>query len=232
MPTTDTRRLNPFALLGILLGALILIIVLVRSFTRDVVDINAEAVTRQNLVSSVPTNGKVEPIKNYSAHAEAPGVVANLYVKVGQKVKPGDLLIQMNDSDAAARLATANASLRTAQASLDDLEQGGSQDERIALQGDLSRSRNQQEEATKDLAALKQLQQKGAASASEVASAEQRLQVANSSLQNVQLRSTQRYSAPDRARAEAQLADAKAGVVAAQKGYANVNTTSFRRAKI
>ena len=67
-------------------------------------------------------------------------------------------------------------------------------------------------------------------------------------LQNVQMRSTQRYSAPDRARAEAQLADARAAVAAAQKGYAGVNirsplagtvysipvsnTTLFRRAKI
>jgi HlyD family secretion protein len=200
MPTTDTRRLNPLTLLGILLGALILITVLIRSFTRDVVEIQAAPVTYQNLVTSVPTNGKVEPIQDFRAHAEAPGVVAKILVTVGQKVKSGDLLIKMDDSDALSRLATAKASLSTAQASLHDLQQGGSQDERIALQGDLSRSKIQEQEAAKDLAALKQLQQKGAASASEVASAEQRLQTANSSLQNVQMRSTQRYSTADRAR--------------------------------
>lgn len=226
MPTTDTRRLNPFALVGILLGALVLIILLVRSFTREVVDIRAAAVTRQSLISSVPTNGKVEPINDFRAHAEAPGVVAKIYVKVGQKVKSGDLLLKMDDSDAVARLAAANAALRTAQANLHDLEQGGSQDERIALSGDLGRSKAQQQEAAKNLAALKQLQQKGAASASEVASAEQRLQSTTSALQNVQMRSTQRYSAPDRARAEAQLSDAQAGVAAAQKGYADVNVRS------
>jgi HlyD family secretion protein len=226
MPTTDTRRLNPLTLLGILLGALILITVLIRSFTRDVVEIQAAPVTYQNLVTSVPTNGKVEPIQDFRAHAEAPGVVAKILVTVGQKVKSGDLLIKMDDSDALSRLATAKASLSTAQASLHDLQQGGSQDERIALQGDLSRSKIQEQEAAKDLAALKQLQQKGAASASEVASAEQRLQTANSSLQNVQMRSTQRYSTADRARAEAQLADARAGVAAAENGYANVNVRS------
>ena len=226
MPTTDTRRLNPIALLGIVLGVLILIVVVVRSFTRDVVEIRAAAVSRQNLVSSVPTNGKVELIDNFPAHAAAPGVVAKIYVKVGQKVKPGDLLLRIDDSDAVARLASANAALRGAQANLHDLEQGGSQDERIALQGDLGRSKTQQESAAKDLAALKQLQQKGAASASEVASAEQRLQSANNALQNLQMRSTQRYSSPDRARAEAQLADARAGVAAAQQGYASANIRS------
>jgi HlyD family secretion protein len=226
MPTTDTRRLNPFTLLGILLGALILITVLVRSFTREVVDIRAAPVSRQNVVKSVPTSGKIEPISNFAARAEAPGIIASIPVKVGQKVKQGSLLIRMNDSDALARLATANAALRTAQANLHDLQQGGSQDERIALQGDLGRGQLQQQQAAKDVAALKQLQQKGAASASEVASAQQRLQSADSSLQNVQMRKTQRYSAPDRTRALAQLADAQAGLAAAQKGYANVNVRS------
>lgn len=226
MPTTDTRRLNPFALAGILLGVLLLVVVVVRSFTREVVEVSAAAVTHQNLVKSVPTNGKVEPIDNFRAHAEGPGVVSKIYVKVGQKVKSGDLLIQMNDADAVSRLAAANTALRTAQASMHDLQQGGSQDERIAVQGDLSRANLQQQQAQSDLAALKQLQQKGAASGSEVAAAEQRLQTANSSLQNVQMRSTQRYSGPDRTRAQAQLTDAQAGVVAAQKGYANVNVRS------
>jgi HlyD family secretion protein len=226
MPTTDTRRLSPLALTGVLLGALLLAVLFVRSFTRDVVEIRAAAVNHQNLVSSVPTNGKVEPISDFRAHAAAPGVVAKVYVKVGQKVKSGDLLLRMDDADALARVATAKSALRTAQASLHDLEQGGSQDEKIALSGDLSRGKAQQEQAAKDLAALKQLQQKGAASASEVASAEQRLQSANDALQNIQMRSTQRYSAPDRERAEAQLADARAGLAAAQSGYANANIRS------
>lgn len=223
MPTTDTRRLNPFALLGILIGVVLLIIVVVRSFTRDKVEIRAAAVTRQNLVKSVPTNGIVEPISDFRAHAEGPGVVAKIFVKVGDKVKSGDLLIKMSDADAVARVAAAKASLSTAQASMHDLQQGGTQDERIALQGDLSRSRIQQQQAESDLAALKQLQQKGAASASEVASAEQRLQTANSSLQNVQMRLAPRFHGPDRTRAEAQVSDAQAALVAAQKGYANVN---------
>lgn len=226
MPTTDTRRLNPFALLGILLGVILLAIVVVRSFTRDVVEIRAAAVTHQNLVKEVPTNGKVEPINDFRAHAEAPGVISKIYVKVGQKIKSGDLLIQIEDADAVAKLASAKAALSTAQASMHDLQQGGSQDERIALQGDLSRSKTQQQQAESDLTALKQLQQKGAASASEVAAAEQRLQTANSSLQNVEMRSTQRYSSADKRRTEAQVADAQAGVMAAQKSYANANIRS------
>lgn len=208
---------------GVVLGVLVLVLLVVRSFTRDVVEISAEAVTHQNLVKSVPTNGKVEPIDDFRAHALTPGVISRIYVKLGQKVKAGSLLLTLNDSDAVAKLATANAALRTAQASLHDLQQGGSQEERITLEGDLSRYKAQQQQATKDLAALKQLQQRGAASASEVASAEQRLQSANNAAQNVQMRSMQRYSGPDKTRAQAQLADARAGVAAAQQGYAGAN---------
>lgn len=226
MPTTDTRRLKPLTLLGILLAAIVLLILLVRSFTRDVVEIRAAPVTYQNLINTLHTNGKVEPIENFRAHAPAPGVVAKILVKVGQTVKSGELLLQMDDADAKARLAAANAALRNAQANLHDLEQGGTTSERITLSGDLSRQKTQQQEAMQNLASLKQLQQKGAASASEVASAEQHLQAINAGLQNLQMRSTQSYSAPDRARAEAQLANAKADVAAAQKGYAGVDVRS------
>jgi HlyD family secretion protein len=226
MPTTETRRLNPVLLWGIFLGVIAVIFIVFRASTRDLVDIRVSAVTHQTLLSSVSTSGKIEPIEEFQAYAPSAGVVDKVYVDVGQKVKPGDRLIKMDDSDVLARLATANASLRTAEATLHDIDQGGSQDERIGLTGDISRTKLQQQQATSDLAALNQLQQKGAASASEITAAEQRLATLNNSLQALQSRSTQRYSASDRARAQAQLADAKAAVSAAQSSYASSNVRS------
>jgi len=129
----------------------------------------------------------------------------------------------MDDADTVAKIATANAALHSAEATLHDVDQGGSQDERIGFSGDLSRAQQQQQQASNDLAALKALQQKGAASGSEVASAEQRLLTAQSSVKGLETRSTQRYSATDHSRAQAQLADAKASLAAAQAAYANDN---------
>jgi HlyD family secretion protein len=223
MPTIETRRLNPIALTGIVLAVVALAILGIRMFTREVVGIRAAAATHQNLLSTVSTNGRVEPIEYFQAHAPAPGVVAKIYVEVGQKVKKGDLLIKMDDADAASRLATAHASLSSAEATANDVAQGGSQEERIALSGDLNRAQMQKDQAEKDLAALKQLQQKGAASAGEVASAEQRLQAANTTLANVQRRQTDRYSSTDRSKVQAQLNDARAAVAAAENSYANAN---------
>jgi HlyD family secretion protein len=223
MPTTETRRLNPLLLWVIFLAVIVLVFVILRSSSRDTVEVKVAAVTRQNLASAVSTNGKVEPIGEFQAYAPAPGVIAKVYVEVLQKVRVGDLLLKMDDSDAVAKLAAAQASLRTAEATLHDMEHGGSQEEHISLTGDLSRALLQQQQAAKDLAALKQLEQKGAASASEVAAAEQRLQAANTSVESFQMRTTQRYSPTDKARVEAQVVDARAALTAAQSSYAAYN---------
>ena len=226
MPTTETRRLNPVLLWVIFLAVILLAVIIAHLFSHDLLDVRAAAVNHQNLLSSVSTNGKVEPIEEFPVYAHAPGVVAKIYVEVGQKVKVGDLLIKMDDSDAAARVATANSTLQNATAGLHDLTQGGTQEERNSLAGDLARAQLQQQQAANDLAALKQLQQKGAASPSEVSAAEERLQTANSTMKSLQTRSTDRYSATDRDRSEAQLADAKATLAAAQNSYANDNIRS------
>jgi HlyD family secretion protein len=226
MPTLETRRLNPFLLWGTFLAVAALIVVGVRSFTREKVEIRAAAVNHQNLLSTVSTNGRVEPVEIFQAHAPAPGVVEKLYVEVGQKVKAGDLLVKMEDADTVSRLATAKSTLEAAHLNLENLQQSGSQEERLALQADLSRAEMRKKQAETDLAALRQLQQKGAASAAEVASAQQRLQEATSALENTQQRGTQRYSPGDHARAQAQVADAKAAVSAAQSSYAAANIRS------
>jgi HlyD family secretion protein len=121
------------------------------------------------------------------------------------------------------RLATAKSSLSSAQATMHDLQQGGTQEERLSMEADLARAQQQEDQAQKSLAALQQLQQKGAASASEVTAAEQRLQTATTTLKSVQQRQTDRYSATDKNKVQAQVNDARAAVAAAQSTYGNAN---------
>src|ERR1700677_939590 len=165
MPTTETRRLNPVLLWVIFLAVIVLAVIAARLFSHDLVEVKVAPVTYENLLTTVSTNGKVEPVEEFPATTLAPGVVAKIYVEVGQKVRAGDLLIKMADSDAVARLATAKSTLQSAEAGLQDLNQGGTQDERIVLSGDLTRAQLQLQQATNDLAALKQLETKSAASA-------------------------------------------------------------------
>src|SRR5580693_3673852 len=103
MPTTETRRLNPILLWVIFLAVIVVAFLVFRSTSREVVDVRAAAVTHQNLSSTVSTNGKVEPIDEFQAYAPAAGVVGKVFVQVLQKVRTGDLLIKLDDSDAVAK---------------------------------------------------------------------------------------------------------------------------------
>ncbi len=223
MTTVETKRRSPA--LAIIVVAIVALVVIfaIRTLTRETVDVRVSPVTRENLVSSVSTNGKVEPIQQFQAHAPAPAVVQRVYVQVGQKVHAGDLLLKLDDADVVARIAAATATLRTAQANASDLQQGGTQEERSSISGDLARASMQQQQAAKDLAALQALQAKGAASIAEITAAEQRLQNANATLQGAQFRQTQRYSQNDRSKTSAQVAEARQALSAAQLDDAKYN---------
>ncbi|MGI4854420.1 MAG: efflux RND transporter periplasmic adaptor subunit [Janthinobacterium lividum] len=199
---------------------LALIVIWVRSATRSDTEIRAAQVENGDLLSSTATNGKVEPIQNFQAHAAEPTTVQAVYVHSGEHVAAGTLLLRLDSAAADARVQTARSAIAQAQAAQFDLRQGGTADERIGITGDLSRAKLQVAQAQNDVNALQALQGKGAASASEVTAAQQRLQTAQLSLQSVQQRSTARYAPTDQNRVQAQLADSRATLAAAQDSLA------------
>ena len=189
----------------------------IRYFTRSEVEIRAARASYTDLVTNTSTTGKVEPVQNFQAHAQEPGSVQAVYVHNGQQVSQGTLLLKMNAATAESRVETARSAIAQAQAAQSDLHNGGSKDERIAILGDLDRAKLQVAQSQKDLAALQALQARGAASASEVASAQSRLSTSQSSLDSLQQRSTARYAPTDQRRVQAQLADSQASLSAAQQ---------------
>ncbi len=226
MAQREKSQRNPLVLWSALAVLVVAAFLATRWFTRERVTIRVAQASLQNLESSTSTNGKVEPIHQFQAHAAAPGVVQRLYVNVGDKVSAGTLLVRMDDSDIQARLASSALSVSTAKLGLDTTEQNGSQEERLALAGDIERTRLQQRQAASDLAALKGLQQKGAASAGEVASAQERLDTITSTLNGMIARGKGRYSAAELDRARQQVANAQAEQSAAARSYAGANIRS------
>ncbi len=223
MPPAEVKRSNSWILWGLALVALLVVISLVRRLTADTVEVRTSPVTHENLVSTVSTNGKVEPVEEFQPHAAVPGVVKEVLVESGEKVKEGQMLLRMDDADAVARIAQATSTVRTAEAAMSDMEHGGSAEERFTASGDVSRAKLQQQQAAGAVLSLRALEARGAASAGEVAAAQQRLEVANSTLQGAQARGGQRYSPTDKARVEAQLTDARANLAAAEASYAGEN---------
>ena len=221
-----SRRSSHFVIWGIVLLLLIVGVYAIHTLTRERIAVSVARVGYQDLIKSSSTNGKVEPIDDFQAHAQTAGQVQEIYVNVGDKVKPGTLLLKMDDKYALANLAHANSTLRAAELEASDIEHGGSQDERNRFASDMSRANIVRQQDANALAALQKLQQQGAASASEVAAAKHRLELDDNNIRSIQQHSTQRYGEADRAHAQSQLLDARAAVAAAQGSFANADIRS------
>jgi HlyD family secretion protein len=91
---------------------------------------------------------------------------------------------------------------------------------------DIAAAKSELQLAQKNLDVTQMLQQKGAASASEVAAAQQRVITAQNALQNAQIRANNRYSPTDLGTLKARVADAAANLNAAETGLANADIRS------
>ena len=169
-----------------------------------------------NLTTTVATNGKVEPQVNFEAHAPFAGVIRDLSVHEGQKVSSGKLLLTWTTPKpklAWQRLLQRSAAQRprTRRHSAAEPLRSASPFPATCATRILGR-----DQAQHDLDALRRLQATGAASASEVSAAEQRLTADNNSVQSLQIRQTGRYDSADLAHAQASLEDAQAAYAAAE----------------
>ena len=194
--------------------------------SQEVVNVHTARVSYQDLASTESTTGTVEPMESFLAHATAPGMVEKIYVKVGQQVAAGTLLLRMNDSDAYARLASSNAALATQKAAEEAIQHGGVQDELNGFQNDLTRAELTKKQAVKNLAVLQALQQKGDVSAGEVADAQQRVANAQAQIDSIHQRMSNRYSPAEIKRSQAAVAEAEAAVAAANQAVSQSDIRS------
>jgi HlyD family secretion protein len=200
------------------LGAVLAVVLLasLASLREEVVPVHAASVERSSIRSVISTNGKVEPVQNFEAHAPVNTTVRRVFVKEGDHVKKGQPLVQLDDADARSQAARARAQLKAAQAGVDAVERGGSQEELLTLQAQLVKARADRDSAQRSLDAFRRLQQKGAASTGEVKEAENTLQRAQTDLHLLEQKQKQRYSQPEIERVEAQQSEAQASYAAAE----------------
>ena len=190
--------------------------------------VHAAQVGQAPLESTIATNGRVEPEGNVEIHSPVSAIVKAVYVQAGDLVPAGKLLMQLDDIEARAKLATAESGVKAAQAALEATTQNGTLEQRQASAADTARNKLERDQAQHDLAALQKLNSTGAASTSEVASARQRLATAEANLHASEQSSQSRYAPSDLARAQAALQDAEANRSAAQQVLAQ---TAVRAAK-
>jgi HlyD family secretion protein len=210
-----------------LLGTLLVIaaVVLLASFMSrgDSVPIRAATAERMDIRSVVSTNGKIEPLQHFEAHAPVGTTVNEILVKEGQHVKKGQFLIEMNDADARSAAAQALAQVRTAQAEMSATQDGGNREEVLTLASQLTKARAARDTAQRNYQALQHLQQDGAASTGEVKAAADQLARADADLTLLEQKKKERYSTPEIARVEAQKAEAEAAYAAAEDHLNQLN---------
>jgi HlyD family secretion protein len=178
--------------------------------------VRTTTVERGPIRSLISTNGKVEPIQNFEAHSPVPTTVKRLFIKEGDHVRKGQLLLQLDDADLLSQAARAQAQMKSAQANQSDLQNSGTKEELLTLDSELAKARNARDSAQRNLEALRRLQQQGAASAGEVKQAEDALQRAQADTTLLEQKRKDRYSQPEVARVQAQGAEAQAAYDAAE----------------
>jgi HlyD family secretion protein len=162
------RRLRNRILLYLLIAGVLAYFGIELSGRKPAPKISAVTPMRENLVSSISSNGKVEPISPYVMRAQLDTFVVRVVVSEGQNVKKGQLLVELDVKDAAAQLAATRSRLLKAQDDLRAARAGGRADEAAKVAGDLAKAQADRDRLQKNHDALLHLIDKQAATQNEL----------------------------------------------------------------
>jgi len=206
-------------------GGIVAAVIVLASFMShdDPLPIRAATVQPGTIRSIVSTNGKVEPLQSFEAHAPVGTTVKKLLVKEGDQVKQGQLMVELDDAGARSEAAKALAQIRSSEADVSAIQSGGNREEVLTLEAQLAKAQTQRDSAQRNVEALRRLQQQGAASPGEVKSAENQLAAAEADLKFLQQKQKDRYSKPEVARVQAQANEAHSAYQAAEDILSKLN---------
>jgi HlyD family secretion protein len=163
------RKLRNRIVLYLLLAGVLAYALVEYSGRKPVPKISAVTPMRENLVASISSNGKVEPIAPYVMRAQLDTFVEKVSVHEGQTVKKGQVLLELDVKDAAARLAEAKAKLLKAEDDLRAAKAGGRVDEAAKVTGDLAKAQAERNRFQKNNEVLQRLIAQQAATQEELA---------------------------------------------------------------
>lgn len=166
-------------------------------------------VKRQELVSTLPTNGKAEPIEWQPVRAETAGLVSRVAVQEGQTVAKGAVLAEMSDPALHADIEAAAAKLSEARANLAALQEGGKPSEFTDIDNSLAHARFDLQKEQKELETLRRLEQKQAATALDVQTQADKVHQLELDIAGYQKRRTSLVARPDVDAAKARVQDAE-----------------------
>lgn len=174
-------------------------------------------VARETIVSSVSTNGKVEPIEWAAARAERSGPVGAILIERGQSVTEDEPLVEIDASDAKADLASAQSRMEQARSDLAVFDKGGRATDLADISSGIEKAKLELETAQRDYDVLSRLEAKNAATRQEVALAKQHVDAAQMQIRSLEQKRAALVAASDRSAATARLHDAEAAARLAEQ---------------
>jgi HlyD family secretion protein len=163
------RRLRNRILLYLLLAGVLAYVLIEFSGRKPIPTVSAVTPMRENLVSSISSNGKVEPIAPYVMRAQLDTFVEKVRATEGQTVKKGQVILELNVKDAAAKLSEAKSKLLRAQDDLRAARAGGRTDDAARVAGDLAKMQAERQRLQKNHDVLERLIAQQAATQEELA---------------------------------------------------------------
>jgi len=217
-----------------IIGLVLAVVVLAAfvSLHHSQVAIRIGAVERETITSSISTNGKIEAVDNFQSYAPMATTVKKIDVQQGQWVKPGQMLLRLDDADARQQAARSQAQLKGAQADLSAVQNGGTQEEVFTTRNALVKAQSDRNAAQRNLDAMQRLVKTGAASQAEVDAAENRLKLADDEVALLQRKLKDRYSQPEIGHVQAQQEEAQASLSAAQDVLRRSNIVAPREGMV
>lgn len=169
------RRLRNRILIFLLIAGVAAFGLVQLSGRQPAAKVSAVIPTRANLVSSITSNGKVEPISPFVIRAQLDTFVERVYAIEGQQVKKGQLLLELDVKDAAAKLAQAREKLLHAENDLRNALAGGRPDDAAKVAGDLAKAVAERDRLKRNHDALTRLVAQQAATKDELSANELQL---------------------------------------------------------
>lgn len=173
-------------------------------------DISFARVLRENLTSSVPTDGRVEPLEWAVARAQRQGAVKTILVKDGEHVSQGQELARLDTSELEAEREQAQAGIDQAQAQLQILMSGGRAADLAKLNGDIEQTKLSLTQARADYAQYQDMLSKKIATQDEVTQRKRKVDDLEQQLASLTKQREALVTPADKSAAEASLKSAQA----------------------
>jgi HlyD family secretion protein len=167
---------------------------------------------RKDIVSTLNTNGRVEPLNAVTLRSDRDAKLAGIHVALGDRVRAGQLVVVFDTVDIENEIPVAEAKIAQARAELTLFERGGKPAALTEIETSIAASRLRLSAARRDLETVRRLVAKGAATRRELTEIEDRIRQDTGEIEAADQKRRSLLAPEDRRSVEARIVEATAAL--------------------